>query len=108
MFDQDRPYGRVALHFEYRPEDHDDGEKEFLGRRGRFNGEDIIDIICEQQATVSSTALAVLRSTPAMRSSWWTTATTVFNVSLLTVSSWAGLARRDQIRASSTSRGASV
>ena len=31
MVDQDRPYGRVAIHFEYRPEDHDDGEKEFLG-----------------------------------------------------------------------------
>ena len=45
------PYGRTALRFEYRPEDHDDGEKTFLGRTGRFNGEDIIDIICEQQAT---------------------------------------------------------
>ena len=51
MVDQDRPYGRVAIHFEYRPEDHDDGEKEFLGRRCRFNGEDIVDIVCEQQAT---------------------------------------------------------
>ena len=45
------PYGRIAWHFEYRPEDHDDGEKEFLGERGRFNGEDIIDIICRQPAT---------------------------------------------------------
>ena len=45
------PYGRIAWHFEYRPEDHDDGEKEFLGQRGRFNGEDIIDIICQQPAT---------------------------------------------------------
>ena len=45
------PYGRIAWHFEYRPEDHDDGEKEFLGQRGRFNGEDIIDIICQQAAT---------------------------------------------------------
>ena len=49
--DQDRPYGRIAMHFKYRPEDHDDGEKEFLGRSGRFNGEDIVDIICEQEAT---------------------------------------------------------
>jgi uncharacterized protein (DUF1800 family) len=45
------PYGRIAWHFEYRAEDHDDGEKEFLGQRGRFNGEDIVDIICRQPAT---------------------------------------------------------
>ena len=51
MADQDRPYGRIALHFEYHPEDHDDGEKEFLGRKGRFDGEGIVDIICEQEAT---------------------------------------------------------
>jgi uncharacterized protein (DUF1800 family) len=37
--------------FLYRPEDHDDGEKEFLGHRGRFNGEDIISIVLEQPAT---------------------------------------------------------
>ena len=49
--DSDWPYGRISWHFEYRPEDHDDGEKEFLGQRGRFNGEDVIDIICQQQAT---------------------------------------------------------
>ena len=45
------PYGRMAWHFEYRPEDHDDGEKTFLGETGRFNGEDIIDIIVRQPAT---------------------------------------------------------
>ena len=45
------PYGRIAWHFEYRPGDHDDGEKEFLGHRGCFNGEDAIDIICRQPAT---------------------------------------------------------
>ena len=45
------PYGRNAWHFEYRPEDHDDGVKEFLDRKGRFNGEDIVEIICEQPAT---------------------------------------------------------
>ena len=49
--DSDWPYGRIAWHFEYRPEDHDEGEKEFLGRRGRFNGEDIVEIICQQPAT---------------------------------------------------------
>ncbi len=45
------PYGRIAWHFEYRADDHDDGEKEFLGQKGRFNGEDVIDIICRQPAT---------------------------------------------------------
>ena len=49
--DSDWPYGRISWHFEFHPEDHDDGEKEFLGQRGCFNGEDVIDIICQQQAT---------------------------------------------------------
>ena len=49
--DSDWPYGRIAYHFDYRPEDHDDGEKTFLGHRGNFNGEDIIEIICRQEST---------------------------------------------------------
>ena len=49
--DSDWPYGRISWHFEYRPEDHDDGEKTFLGETGNFDGEDIIDIICQQPAT---------------------------------------------------------
>ena len=49
--DSDWPYGRIAYHFDYRPEDHDDGEKTFLGQRGNFNGDDIIDIICQQEST---------------------------------------------------------
>jgi len=49
--DSDFPYGRVSWHFEFLPEDHDDGEKEFLGERGHFNGNHIIDIICRQPAT---------------------------------------------------------
>jgi hypothetical protein len=44
------PYGRFPWKFEYRPEDHDDGEKEFLGHKGNFNGEDIIDIVVQQPA----------------------------------------------------------
>ena len=36
--------------FVYRPEDHDGGEKSFLGHSGRFGGEDVIDIIVEQPA----------------------------------------------------------
>ncbi len=45
------PYGRIAWHFDYREEDHDSGEKTFLGETGNFNGEDIIQIIAKQDAT---------------------------------------------------------
>ena len=45
------PYGRLDWQFEYRDDDHDDEEKSFLGIRGAFNGEDIIDIVCRQPAT---------------------------------------------------------
>lgn len=45
------PFGHFEARFIYREDDHDDGEKEFLGHRGRFNGEDIIDIIAQQEAT---------------------------------------------------------
>ena len=45
------PYGRLDWHFQYRDDDHDEDEKEFLGNRGTFNGEDIIDIICRHPAT---------------------------------------------------------
>ena len=45
------PIGRFDWFFEFREEDHDDGEKTFLGETGNFNGEDIIDIICQQPAT---------------------------------------------------------
>ena len=45
------PLGRFYWNFEYRAEDHDDGEKNFLGHSGRLNGEDIIDIVVKQSAT---------------------------------------------------------
>ena len=45
------PYGRFPWHFEYKDEDHDDGEKVFLGEQGELNGEDIIDIVVQQPAT---------------------------------------------------------
>ena len=51
MRDSDWPYGRISWHFEYKPEDHDEGEKTFLGQTGNFNGADIIEIICQQEAT---------------------------------------------------------
>ena len=43
--------GHYPTEFVYRPEDHDDSVKTFLGETGRFNGEDIIDIIVKQPAT---------------------------------------------------------
>ena len=45
------PYGRLDWQFEYLPDDHDYGEKSFLGERGNFDGEDVIDIICANPAT---------------------------------------------------------
>lgn len=44
-------YGRFDWEFVYQDEDHDDGVKTFLGHTGRFTGEDIIEIICQQPAT---------------------------------------------------------
>ena len=44
------PYNRTAWRFHYRDDDHDDGEKAFLGEKGRFNGEDVVEIICRQPA----------------------------------------------------------
>ena len=44
------PYGRHPWKFSYRPEDHDQTEKTFLGQTGNLNGEDIIDIILQQDA----------------------------------------------------------
>ena len=45
------PYSRVAWQFEFRPDDHDYSEKTFLGERGNFDGEDVIDVIVRQPAT---------------------------------------------------------
>ncbi len=45
------PLGRFYWNFEYKAEDHDDGEKTFLGHTGNFNGEDIIDILAGQPAS---------------------------------------------------------
>ena len=45
------PYGHYDAHFIYNSEDHDDSEKTFLGETGRWNGEDVIEIIAKQPAT---------------------------------------------------------
>ena len=51
MRDSDWPYGRISGHYEFDANDHDNAEKEFLGRKGNFNGQDINDIICEEEST---------------------------------------------------------
>ena len=45
------PYGRSHWRFRYDPTDHDFGEKTFMGQTGRWNGEDIIDILVSQPST---------------------------------------------------------
>ena len=45
------PYGRTPWKFRYDPTDHDNSEKTFLGETGRWNGEDIVDIIMRQPGT---------------------------------------------------------
>ena len=52
------PYGRISWHFQFDEEDHDDGEKEFLGQKGNFDGEEIVEIICRQPATARFIARA--------------------------------------------------
>ena len=51
MKDSIWPYSRIAWHFEFRDQDHDTGEKVFLGERGDFGGDEIVEIICRQDAT---------------------------------------------------------
>ena len=45
------PYARTDWEFLYDTSDHDEGEKVFLGQLGRFNGDDAVEIICQQPAT---------------------------------------------------------
>ena len=47
------PTGYWPADFAYRDEDHDHGEKEFLGETGEFNGDDVIEIIARQPATAT-------------------------------------------------------
>ncbi len=51
MKDSIWPYGRIFWHHEYRDDDHDTGDKQFLGQAGPFGGEEVIEIICRQEAT---------------------------------------------------------
>ena len=45
------PMGRFDWYFKYNEADHDNTEKTFLGETGNFNGDDIIDIVCQHPAT---------------------------------------------------------
>ena len=45
------PHGYYPANFIYDADDHDHGEKTFLGQTGNLNGEDIIGIIVKQPAT---------------------------------------------------------
>jgi uncharacterized protein (DUF1800 family) len=45
------PYGHYPSAFVFDPDDHDDGEKTFLGHSGKLDGQDVIDIIVRQPAT---------------------------------------------------------
>jgi len=44
------PHGYYAADFLFRDDDHDNGEKEFMGHKGNLDGGDIIEIIVEQPA----------------------------------------------------------
>ena len=70
------PLGRFYWRFEYKPEDHDEEEKTFLGHTGNFNGEDIMEIIVNQPASPRFLARHLYRffvaDEPAV-SSWNTT-----------------------------------
>ena len=45
------PYGKYESKFIFDPGDHNHGHRTFLGETGRWNGEDVIDIIARQPAT---------------------------------------------------------
>ncbi len=47
--------------FKFRPQDHDDGPKTFLGRTGNFKGEDVLAIILEQPAAATFLTTKVYR-----------------------------------------------
>ena len=52
---------RDGAKFAFSPDDHDDGRKRFLGKSGRFDGTDIIDILIQTPATPRRIATRLLR-----------------------------------------------
>jgi uncharacterized protein (DUF1800 family) len=47
--------------FEFHAKQHDDGEKEFIGRKGNFNGEDILNILLEDKQTAKYIVTKIYR-----------------------------------------------
>jgi len=47
--------------YEFHPQQHDDGEKEFLGRKGSFTGEDILNILLEEKQTARHLVTKIYR-----------------------------------------------
>src|SRR5690606_7330830 len=54
-------WGNDDLTFVIDDAKHDDGEKTFFGRKGNFTGEDILDIILEQEQTAIYIATKLYR-----------------------------------------------
>ena len=52
---------REGAEFAFRPEAHDDARKRFLGRSGRFDGGDVVDILMQDPATPRRIATKLLR-----------------------------------------------
>ncbi|MFN0055162.1 MAG: DUF1800 family protein [Planctomycetales bacterium] len=52
---------RNGVQFVFNPEEHDAGPKRILGRRGRFDGSDVIDLLLAQPATSRFIARKLLR-----------------------------------------------
>jgi uncharacterized protein (DUF1800 family) len=47
--------------YEFHPKQHDDGAKEFLGGKGNFNGEDILNILLEEKQTAKYLVTKIYR-----------------------------------------------
>jgi uncharacterized protein (DUF1800 family) len=52
---------RDGASFAFHPEDHDNGRKTFLGRSGRLDGADVVDILMQHPATPRALAAKLLR-----------------------------------------------
>ncbi len=52
---------RENANFAFRPDDHDPGRKKFLGKTGRLDGSDIVDLLMQSPATPRTLAVKLLR-----------------------------------------------
>jgi uncharacterized protein (DUF1800 family) len=52
---------RDGMEFAFKADEHDDGRKKFLGKSGRFDGGDIIEILMQEPATPRRIATRLLR-----------------------------------------------